>query len=132
MSLHGNSREVAAGKKAESILCKLEDAFRNGDKEMRPTVISYTSAINAWAKCTDRGKAKRARAILEHMKAMRREGIVADWPNIFTYTSVINACARTDNTQERQEAFHIAYNTFKEISESENLSANHVTYSAFL
>ena len=132
INLYGNSQEIGAGNKAESILEKLEDAFRNGDKEMRPTVISYTSTINAWARSTDRRKAERARAVLERMKVMHQNGIVADRPNIFSYTSVINACAGTDNKQEQQGAFHIAYRTFKEIMDSESLSPNHVTYSTFL
>lgn len=132
ISLHGNSREAGAGKKAESILQKLEDAFRDGDKEMRPTVISYTSAINAWAKSADQGKAERARAVLERMKAMHSDGVVTDRPNIFSYTSVINACAGTDNAREQPEAFRIAHRTFKEMSESDSLSPNHVTYATFL
>jgi len=132
ISLWGNSQHKGAGKKAESILTKLEDEFRNGNKDMRPTVISYTSCINAWAKSTDYGKAESANAILERMKEMYSSGIIADQPNIFSYTAVINACATTYGEQgERQEAFRIAYSIFKEISELENLSPNHVTYSTF-
>jgi len=133
ISLWGNSQQQGAGKKAESLLTKLEDKFRNGNKEMRPTVVSYTSCISAWAKSTDYGKAERASDVLKRMKEMYALGVISDRPNEFSYTAVINACATTYGEQgEKQEAFRIAYNAFKEMSESENLHPNHVTYSTFL
>jgi len=132
ISLWGNSQQMGAGKKAESILTKLEDEFRNGNKDMRPTVVSYTSCISAWAKSPDHGKAERASAVLGRMKEMHALGNIADRPNEFSYTAVINACATTYGDQdEKQDAFRIAYSTFKEMSESDDLSPNHVTYSTF-
>lgn len=133
ISLWGNSQQQGTGRKAESILTKLEDEYRNGNKDMRPSVVTYTSCINAWAKSSDYGKAERANAVLNRMKEMYISGVIADQPNEFSYTAVINACATTYGEQgEKQEAFRIAYSVFKEMSESEDLSPNHVTYSTFL
>ena len=132
ISLWGNSQQQGAGKKAESILTKMEDECKNGNKEMMPTVVSYTSAINAWAKSADYGKAQKAVELLERMKEMHAAGIIADQPNEFSYTAVINACATTYGEYgEKQEAFRIGYRVFKEMSESE-LSPNSVSYSTFL
>ncbi|KAL7542284.1 hypothetical protein ACHAXR_013211 [Thalassiosira sp. AJA248-18] len=133
ISLWGNSQQQDAGKKAESILTRLEDEYQGGNKNMRPTVVSYTSCINAWAKSADFGKAARANTLLERMKEMHASGIIADQPNVFAYTACINACATTYGEQgEKQEAFRIAYSLFKEMTESDDLSPNHVSYSTFL
>ena len=100
---------------------------------MRPTVVTYTSCINAWAKSTDYGKAERANSVLVRMKEMYASGVIADKPNEFAFTAVINACATTYGEHaEKQEAFRIAYGIFKEMSQSEDISPNHVTYSTFL
>ena len=133
ISLYGNSQQPGAGKKAESILTKLEEDSRNGSTDMMPTVVTYTCCINAWAKSTDKGKAERANAILARMKEMYISGLIADKPNEYAFTAVINSCATTFGEHaEKQEAFRIAYDVFKEMSESEDIKPNHVTYSTFL
>ena len=133
ISLYGNSQQPGAGKKAESILTKLEEECQNGSVDMRPTVVTYTNCINAWAKSTDYGKAERANSVLVRMKEMHASGVIADKPNEFAFTAVINACATTYGEHaEKQEAFRIAYGIFKEMSELEDISPNHVTYSTFL
>jgi len=126
ISLWGNSQQIGAGLKAESILTKLEDEYQNGNKDMKPTVVSYTSVINAWAKSSCFGKAERANDILKRMKSNDCK------PNEFSYTAVINSCATTYNEEEKQDAFKIAYRCFKELSEAEHLHPNHVTYSTFM
>ena len=64
---------------------------------------------------------------------MHALGIVAELPNVFSYTSVINACATTYGDQdEKRDAFRTAYSSFKELSEAEHLTPNHVTYSTFM
>jgi len=126
ISLWGNSQQIGAGLKAESILTKLEDEYQNGNKDMKPTVVSYTSVINAWAKSSCFGKAERANDILKRMKSNDCQ------PNEFSYTAVINSCATTYNEEEKQDAFKIAYRCFKELSEAEHLHPNHVTYSTFM
>ncbi|KAL7553715.1 hypothetical protein ACHAWF_017036 [Thalassiosira exigua] len=133
ISLWGNSQQQGAGKKAESILTKLEDEYIGGNKSMRPTAVSFTNCINAWARSSDFGKADRANALLNRMKERYASGIIAEPPNEFSYTAVINACATTYGEYgEKQDAFRIAYSVFKEMSESESLMPNHVTYSSFL
>jgi len=133
MKAWSNSQQQGAARMAESILRKLEDEYQRGNKNMRPTLITYSSCINAWAKSTDQGKAKRAQAVLMRMKQMYEAGVIDAMPNTVAYTAVINSCATTYGDQaEKEEAFKIAYSTFKEMSESEHISPNHVTYSTFL
>eukprot|EP00986_Skeletonema_menzelii_P016391 scaffold14433_cov156-Skeletonema_menzelii.AAC.2 len=133
MKAWSNSQERGAARMAESILRKLEDEYQRGNKIMQPTIITYSSCINAWAKSTDQGKAKRAHAVLVRMKQMYEAGVIDSMPNTVAYTAVINACATTYGDQlEKEEAFKIAYSIFKELSESNHASPNHVTYSTFL
>ena len=133
MKAWSNSQERGAARMAESILRKLEDEYQRGNKKMQPTIITYSSCINAWAKSTDQGKAKRAYAVLSRMKDMYEAGVIESMPNTVAYTSVINACATTYGEDlEKEEAFKIAYSTFKELSETNHASPNHVTYSTFL
>ncbi|KAK1734718.1 pentatricopeptide repeat-containing protein [Skeletonema marinoi] len=133
MKAWSNSQQQGAARMAENILRKLEDEYQKGNKQMQPTIITYSSCINAWAKSTDQGKAKRAQAVLVRMKQMYESGVIDSMPNTVAYTAVINSCATTYGDQlEKEEAFKIAYSTFKELSESKHASPNHVTYSTFM
>eukprot|EP00985_Skeletonema_marinoi_P013224 scaffold6528_cov211-Skeletonema_marinoi.AAC.12 len=133
MKAWSNSQQQGAARMAENILRKLEDEYQKGNKQMQPTLITYSSCINAWAKSTDQGKAKRAQAVLVRMKQMYESGVIDSMPNTVAYTAVINSCATTYGDQlEKEEAFKIAYSTFKELSESKHASPNHVTYSTFM
>jgi pentatricopeptide repeat protein len=128
ISVYGNSQQMGSPQMAESILTKLEES-----KDIMPTVVSYTSVVNAWAKSSEKDKARRSQLILERMKSLHVKGMIGDKPNTFTFTAVINACATTygADQEERSEAFRIAYNTFKELTECDYASPNHVTYSTF-
>jgi hypothetical protein len=134
MKAWSTSQQQGAARIAESILRKLEDEYQEKSNEnMRPTIITYTTCINAWAKSTDHGKASRAQKILKRMKEMYEAGVLDSLPNTVAYTAVLNSCATTYGDQlEKEEAFKIAYSTFKELSESKHISPNHVTYSTFL
>ncbi len=46
----GDITQQGAGKKAEGILTKLEDVCQKRNKNMKPSVISNTSCIKAWAR----------------------------------------------------------------------------------
>jgi len=127
------SKNPGAARKAESILRKIEETYYNGDISMRPSVVSYTSTINAWVRSLDSDKAVRAQKILERMKQVHKDGNTDAKPNTVTYTSVINACAKCrGNQQERDEAIRIAYNTFKELELENYGDPNHVTYMTFI
>ena len=124
---------MGSAQKAESILKRMESMYENGDKEMKPTVVSYTSAINAWVLSVDSGKARKARDILLNMDRMFKEGNKDVKPNVFAFSSVINACALCyGNTEEKEEALQIAYATFKQLENSSYGEPNHVIYTTFL
>ncbi|KAL9191041.1 hypothetical protein ACHAXT_000747 [Thalassiosira profunda] len=154
------SRDKDAGERAEALLDQMIKLYEKGDREVKPNVLTLTAAIHAYARSgardaaskvdsilsemkaigvhpslqtSEHGKAAKAHAILKRMKDMHSQGVIADQANEFLYTAVINAAATTyGDEEEKQEAFRIAYRVFKEITDSERLNANHVTYSTFL
>ena len=47
MKAWSNSQQQGAARMTETILRKLEDEYQKGNKDMRPTIITYSSCINA-------------------------------------------------------------------------------------
>lgn len=61
------------------------------DCRLRPTVVTYGSILQCWAKSKDKGAADRAEVILREMQTSK-ENVP---PNIICYNIVLNALANT-------------------------------------
>uniref|UniRef100_A0A7S2R2P8 Pentacotripeptide-repeat region of PRORP domain-containing protein n=2 Tax=Eucampia antarctica TaxID=49252 RepID=A0A7S2R2P8_9STRA len=91
----------AAAEKAEDILQKMIRLNTNGDKDVKPDRISFTTCINAWSKSDQNGSASRALAILKLMEDLSREkGLVKISPDIVTYNLVLK-CLVSDSFDDK-------------------------------
>jgi PPR repeat. len=84
---------------AEKILNRLEDLYqKSGDEDIRPTVITYTEVIDAYAKSHHAHSAENAERLLYLMmdRAQREDGTLDEAlaPTSITCDAVLNAWAR--------------------------------------
>mmetsp|Transcript_6940 Transcript_6940/g.12161 ORF Transcript_6940/g.12161 Transcript_6940/m.12161 type:complete len:550 (+) Transcript_6940:164-1813(+) len=81
-----------------------EQGGQNTNQTIAPNTVSFTNAITAWARCTQKDSAKRAEALLDQMHSLyKKEGWEHVRPNKISYNSVITAWARSrDRGSARQ------------------------------
>mmetsp|Transcript_6109 Transcript_6109/g.8965 ORF Transcript_6109/g.8965 Transcript_6109/m.8965 type:complete len:1110 (-) Transcript_6109:132-3461(-) len=94
ISAHASKGDVD---EAYALLQKMEQLHVSGENlSARPNTITYSSVINACARCssTDPEAANQAEQILKHMQQQYAAGNVAVKPNSRCYTAVIDAWAR--------------------------------------
>ena len=134
MDAIAKSGDSAAGVKTEVLLTTLERLYEKyGDKEMRPSKVSYTACINSWAKSKAFEKARKARETLDRMIEAYKNGNGEAKPNVNAFTAVINACAFTQGDMlEKSEALQIATRTYKELYASDYGEPNQFTFATFL
>lgn len=136
-----NSGEKCAARKAESVLKKLETAYKEtGDSSLEPDAVMYNVCIDAWgqtksmAKTNGRLPYESARKILDRQINLYEEGAKKCRPDVYGYTSVIKACENMAGRSKRQreKAFAVAEATFLELCASDCATANHVAYGTML
>lgn len=134
MDAIAKSGDSAAGVKTEVLLTTLERLYEKyGDKEMRPSKVSYTACINSWAKSKAFEKARKARETLDRMIEAYKNGNSEAKPNVNAFTAVINACAFTQGDMlEKSEALQLATTTYKELYASDYGEPNQFTFATFL
>lgn len=86
--------------RAESVLNQMEDLYASDELDAPPSVISYSTVLDAFAKSKERGSAKRAEAIL---RQMRDRGIAA---NAISWNTVIDAYAKEHNPNRAESLLH--------------------------
>jgi predicted hydrolase (HD superfamily) len=138
---------IDGANKAEALVLNMELLWRDGKKEnpennafevLRPSSVTYSAAINAWAKSRKFGKAQKAYQMLQRMIQLYKDtDRKADdlRPNVFAFTAVMNACAYTvGEDTEKSQALKIAAATYKQSKASNDKfgQPNHVTYATFL
>ena len=89
-ALDGDGGEAAM--KAEAIVKEMEEMYENGNRQMKPCVITMNALLNVWAKTKTRSRdsGEKADKILQEME--RRDDIS---PDATSYTSVIDAYSRS-------------------------------------
>jgi pentatricopeptide repeat protein len=91
------SREPGCALRAEQVLIKMLQHYRNGNKDVKPNVVSFSTVINGWAKCSseEAGAAKRAEKIFNLMLEEYKGGNEDAKPNSISYCSLIDACVKS-------------------------------------
>ena len=87
-----------SAKEAERLLAKMHNFHRNGDHDVKPTVVTYGAVIDALAKSGDKGAAARADTLLANMIQLHQSDPVrnADLrPNTYVFNTVINCWAKS-------------------------------------
>ena len=123
MKRAGNSGRPDRGLLAEGLLLELEEAaFSDGDVQMIPTEISYSTCIGIWAKTSGEDRITRARAILDRMKRSHANGNAYAKPNAVAYSSVLMGYRRlvTDGVSviKQGEILHGILQLIEEMRES--------------
>lgn len=92
------------GTKAEALLEEMRARAAAGQDDVRPDVISYSSAMHAWAKI---GHAERAAQILDQMLQDYRSGNARAKPDVQCFNTVLGAFTRSRATDAclKAEAF---------------------------
>ena len=123
-----------AGERAEALLNWLLDIYdETNDPAVEPNAMTFSAAMNAWAKSKDFQKSLKAKTILDKMIALHESGKMAAKPNTLVITTLINACAYTQGEQSaKTEAFHTATEAFKQLYKSKYGRPNHVTYTTYM
>ena len=114
---------------------------------VRPDVVSFSTAINAWARSPHRDKAEQVLGLLRRMARPHKaadggeeEAAAALRPNVVIYNSVLNACAYSvgDTAAEQNRAVEVAHDILKRMEReaeedpSGGVIPDQVTYGTFL
>jgi len=138
--------KLGEAQNAEILVLEMERLWREGSKtkpnkmdQLRPNAVTYSAAINAWAKSRTFGKANKAYQMLQRMIQLYKDTgrTVEDLrPSVFAFTAVMNACAYVvgRDQSEKAEALKIATATYKQSKASPDRKGqpNHVTYGTFI
>jgi hypothetical protein len=109
------------------------DAAAVASNGLVPDTILFNTAMGCWAKSIVLGSYLKARSILNRQTALYESGCEKCRPDVYGFTSVIAACASEHGSKkERLAAFQVALDTYRELEQYPEDSANHVTYGTML
>eukprot|EP00537_Pseudo-nitzschia_pungens_P002920 CAMPEP_0172370758 /NCGR_PEP_ID=MMETSP1060-20121228/39496_1 /TAXON_ID=37318 /ORGANISM="Pseudo-nitzschia pungens, Strain cf. cingulata" /LENGTH=950 /DNA_ID=CAMNT_0013096137 /DNA_START=404 /DNA_END=3256 /DNA_ORIENTATION=- len=92
---------------AETLLSQMEDLYDSGELEEPPSVISYTTVIDGFARSKVEGSSVRAESFL--LRMIDREDLS---PNAVTYNSVINAHVQCFNIEAAENLLREMHETY--------------------
>jgi pentatricopeptide repeat protein len=92
---------------AEALLSQMEDLYDSGELEEPPSVISYSTVIDSFARSNLEGASMRAESFLRRM--INREDLV---PNAVSYNSVINAHVKSWNIEAAEAVLREMHDNF--------------------
>jgi pentatricopeptide repeat protein len=90
--------------KAELILNEMMEAYENGNDNLKPDTVAFSSVMDGWARLSSVDKpecAERALKLLARMKGLEHLGM---GPNERTYTSVLTALAKSGSWEACERA----------------------------
>jgi len=96
----------SAAERAQQLLDRMEQLYRNGDDAVKPNKVVYNSVIHAWARSGEAGSAQRAEDLLARMQQQAKVGDGDDdvKPDVVTFNSVIDAWARAEEYGSAEKA----------------------------
>jgi len=96
----------SAAERAQQLLDRMEQLYRNGDDDVKPNKVVYNSVIHAWARSGEAGSAQRAEDLLARMQQQAKVGDGDDdvKPDVVTFNSVIDAWARAEEYGSAEKA----------------------------
>ena len=121
---------LECAKRAHDILLETKQKYEaTNDPDYQVDVLTYTSVMDAYARCASLEATLCAEKLLEELKQVYEEtGNEKLKPNTRTYTSLITAWAKTKS----YKAPHIAEGLLKEMQESETAKPNTRSYTAVI
>jgi len=126
-----DSKDAAAGKRAEGLLKKMRQLSRQEDSQVKPDVVSYISAITAWANSKDPSAGRYAEALLRQMHEDFDAGNTNVKPNTVIFTAVITAWANSRDGAAGRRAERLLEQMQDEYDEGNtDLKADTICFSA--
>jgi hypothetical protein len=97
---------------------------------VRPTVVTYSSLLQCWAKSNEKGAADRTEMILREMQTLKGDGVS---PNIICYNIVLNAWANAARQHRDRRAVAKSLSLLGRLLEKDNhIQPNALTFRAVL
>ena len=97
-----------------------------------PTTKLFNIVLSCWCTSNIQKKGLRARKLLELMKQLHVAGNPYIEPDFHSYSLVINSCLagpfHSLSVGDRRNTFQVVMKTFQEMSLSENIQPNSITY----
>ncbi|KAG7351996.1 PPR: pentatricopeptide repeat domain containing protein [Nitzschia inconspicua] len=84
---------------AEDVLRQMEDLYESGELDEPPSVVSYSTVLDGYARSTEPGAPLRAESLLREMLDKHRNGVSAVAPNAVSFNSVIFSHMKSGNIQ---------------------------------
>ncbi|KAL7489053.1 hypothetical protein ACHAW6_014638 [Cyclotella cf. meneghiniana] len=133
MNAWAKSGDVYAPERAADILKRMEQLERS-EWQVSPDATSFATAINAYARSLNYGKADSAYQLFLRMnKLYDLSGHESLRPNNIVFNSVLNACAFTIGDMDEQcRAIEIANAVFTAMRASQHCNPDEVTYGTYL
>ena len=113
---------IGAAEEATEILQSMLDLYEKGDSDLKPDVVLFTAALDAWYRSSRSGAPEQSLKILQLMAKFK----VA--PDIMTYNIILHTLADTGDSVYLEEAENLLY--FIERSSSQR--ADSFTYNAVI
>ena len=102
--MHAYARRGEA-EKAEALLEEMHfDHSVNGNEAAKPTVISFSTVLDAWSKCKSKHSPQRAEKMLLKMWKLYESGKLDDPPSNFCYNCTITTWANSKDLNASQKA----------------------------
>lgn len=104
-----NKSTPAAAHRAQQLLNQMEDLAMAGNTSVRPDIYTYTTVIQAWAKCEQSLKSQKI------LDAMTLKGLL---PNRYTYTAVMSSLAKTGMAEKAETLLNSMMLAYQQGNES--------------
>ena len=94
--------KCGAADQAEAILTRMHELSRGREEQLhcRPSVVTYNTVLDSWAKSKRKDAWTRAEAILHHMEQLSQAGENNVKPNVRTWNTVLNCMAKAGKVEE--------------------------------
>jgi pentatricopeptide repeat protein len=93
--------------KATSLLDEMEQAYKEGNHDLAPNVVSYTAIMNGWAKSKGSASSRMTDETFQRMEAMVKSGNESAEPNFITYVTLIEGMSKSGQPEAAERAERI-------------------------
>jgi hypothetical protein len=119
--------------RAEATLTQMEDFNQPGKRHVKPSAVSYTTCISAWARSNHSQKVPKAQAILRRMEEAYRDGNLDAKPNLLAYNALMNSCSfPVGAADKRFDSVQVLLDTLEELRDSDYGNPDDISYATAL
>eukprot|EP00980_Cylindrotheca_fusiformis_P027747 scaffold22549_cov98-Cylindrotheca_fusiformis.AAC.3 len=129
IAVHANTGDRESAERAEKIIDemhamdlapdiqalnaeRMEKGYYGGEVKVIPSVVSFTTLMNGWAKSNDPTSVEKTEEIFHKMMLMHKAGSVDVRPNSFTFVTMINCIVRSRQPGAAEKAERILFDMY--------------------